>query len=548
MLNPRTTLATHEVANQPRPPGDLELLNDPAVFEPLSAAFQHISKMTKEDVATTHLDHLRNFAQTVGTAEARDLGRQANETPPKLTAFNPQGERIDEIEFHPAYHRLMTMGLEAGVASRAWTHPFAGQTAHAALLYLMSWADTGVTCPMSMTYASAPLLTETAATRAFHKKATTPAYDESVQPVAGKRAATIGMAMTEKQGGSDLRGNTTRAHAISDTEAELVGHKWFCSAPMCDAFLTLAYEDQGLSCFLAPRWRPDGSRNAIEIQRLKDKMGDRSNASSEIEYRGAYATRIGAPGRGIATIIQMAHRTRFDCIIGSAAGIRQAVCRAALHVSQRTVFQKKLIDQPLMRVVIADLALESEAAIALMMRVASSFDLAASDTREAALNRVLTPIAKFWICKRQPSVVAEALECLGGVGFVEESGLPRLFRTSPLNAIWEGSGNIMALDVERALTDAATRAAFNDELSQIAEAIPETAALAQSLRDKQMGNRRRFIDQAALVFSAASLPEGPLRRAYVATRIQTPGLSWGSHDFDAEASYLFDRAAGWMSV
>lgn len=549
MHKPRTELATHTVANQPRTLGDLDLLSDPAFSEPLMAAFAKCDAKTgTNEISRLHISHLSAFSRKVGSRQARELGRQANETPPQLRAFNAQGERIDEIDFHPAYHQLMTIGLEGGVSSRAWTHPEGGQIAHAALLYMMSWADTGVTCPMSMTYAAQPLLELADWTRDWSRQARTPDYDPRVMPFDQKNSATIGMAMTEKQGGSDLRTNTTRAHALSRDEVELVGHKWFCSAPMCDAFLTLAYEDDGLSCFLTPRWRPDGSRNQIEIQRLKDKMGDRSNASSEIEYRNAYARRIGAPGRGIATIIKMAHHTRYDCIIGSAAGMRQAVCRAALHVNQRTAFGKPLIEQPLMRAVIADLALESEAAIALTMRVGAGFDLSPPDPREAALSRALTPLAKFWICKRQPAVVSEALECFGGIGFVEEIGMARLFRTSPLNAIWEGSGNIMALDLQRALSDESVRTVFDEEIARIGSDIPEIIPFAEKLQTRRTGNERLFAQQAALIFSADALTDTSLRDMFVQTRILNSGAMWGAFDITSNLGPIIDRTIGWMNT
>ncbi len=549
MHKPRTELSTHEVANQPRPPGDLDLLRDPALAEPLKAAFARCDAARKKSgTASLQMPHIAEFAKLVGSQEARELGRQADENPPRLKAFNAQGARIDEVEFHPAYHRLMTMGLQGEVSSRAWTHPTGGHIAHASLLYMMSWADSGVTCPMSMTYAAQPVLQRADWSTDWAEKARTPAYDPSALPIQNKSAATIGMAMTEKQGGSDLRTNTTRAQSISNEEVELVGHKWFCSAPMCDAFLTLAYDKDGLSCFLTPRWRPDGSRNQIEIQRLKDKMGDRSNASSEIEYRGAYARRIGAAGRGIATIIQMAHHTRYDCIIGSASGMRQAVCRAAFHVSQRTAFQRTLIDQPLMRAVIADLALESEAAIALTLRVGAGFDLSADTEYEAALSRALTPLAKFWICKLQPAVVSEALECFGGVGFVEETGMARLFRTSPLNAIWEGSGNIMALDLQRALSDETVRDVFNEELSRIAADIPETKALADQLRSKRPDNLRLFAQQAAVLVSADALADSSLRDLYVQTRITNPSPIWGAFAANVELDQPITRATEWMSA
>ncbi|VAW01293.1 Acyl-CoA dehydrogenase, partial [hydrothermal vent metagenome] len=466
--------------------------------------------------------------------------------PPKLRAFDPRGRRIDEVDYHPAYHELMALGLENGVSSRAWTHTDGGNIAHSALGQMMAWADTGVGCPMTMTYAVVPVLqNDQWATKHWLPGALASDYDRNCRPAQQKSGLTFGMAMTEKQGGSDLRSNTTRAKTGKNGEAELTGHKWFCSAPMSDAFLTLAYEDKGLSCFLVPKWKPDNTRNAIEIQRLKDKMGDRSNASSEIEYRGAWAKRIGEPGRGIATIINMAHHTRFDCVSGSAAGMRKAVKLAAHHVSYRTAFQRKLIDQPLMQNTLADLALESEAAMALAFAVAASFDAAPSNPVQAALSRVLTPIAKYWVCKRQPSVVVEAMECLGGVGFVEESGMPVLFRTSPLNSIWEGSGNVIALDVGRAMQDDKVAQAFVDEMNRIADEIPNIKALTDWLVANPNADPRLFAERAAIVFAATALPAGPVREAWINLRLQAPSHIWGANAGQVDRETLLARLAGW---
>jgi putative acyl-CoA dehydrogenase len=322
----------------------------------------------------------------------------------------------------------------------------------------------------------------------------------------------MGMAMTEKQGGSDVRANTTRAEKISADEYALTGHKWFCSAPMCDAFLTLAQTDAGLTCFLVPRWRPDGTRNAFHIMRLKDKLGDRSNASSEIEYHRAWARRVGEEGRGVKTIIDMVQHTRLDCVIGSAQGIRAALSQALWHAAHRSAFQKKLIDQPVMRGVLADLAIESEAATALMIRIAAAFDQAKNDPNEAAFARLATPIAKYWICKRQPGAVYEAMECLGGAGFVEEGPMPRLFRQSPLNAIWEGSGNVIALDILRAIgRERDSLDAVREEIRRAKGANALYDRHAEDL-DKQLSPgalneraARAFAETAALALEGAAL-------------------------------------------
>ncbi len=547
-FHPRASLATHEVSNQPEPLDDVSLFADPALNEAVQAAFARLGGEDSEAIRAQSA-HLENFGRRAGSLEAREWGRLADENPPKLHAFNAQGMRIDEIEFHPAYHQLMRLGLENGVASRAWTHPQGGHITHGALMAMMAFADGGVCCPMSMTYAVTSVLKgEPWADAEWTPRVTTPAYDARVLPVAQKTAATMGMAMTEKQGGSDLRANSTRATSLGGDEVELTGHKWFCSAPMCDAFLTLAYEDEGLSCFLVPRWRPDGSRNAMEIQRLKNKLGDHSNASSEIEYRGAWARRVGPPGRGIPTIIIMAHHTRYDCITGSAGAMRKAVLMAANFVRQRTAFQKKLIDQPLMRSVIADLALESEAALALAFRVGASFDLAAQDEHEAALSRVLTPIAKYWLCKRQPGLVNEALECFGGVGYVEETGMARLYRAAPLNAIWEGSGNVIALDIQRALSNENVARAFREDVSRIGKAISALRPLTDWLLTAKGENPRLFAERAALAFSADALPEGPLREAFISLRLLAPSHIWGANTDKIDQDALIERLSSALNA
>ncbi len=555
-FRPRTDLPTHQISNQPEPLGEIALFADPALRGAVESAYARLRRLyAPTQAAQLHeqIAHMEAFGKTIGRQDVRDLGRQADENPPKLHTFNGQGQRIDEVEFHPAYHQLMKLGLENGVSSRAWTHQSGGHIAHGTLLGMMSWADGGVCCPMSMTYAvTAVLKNEPWADKQWTPLVTSADYDERVLPTTQKTTATMGMAMTEKQGGSDLRTNTTIADAIDDDTVQLRGHKWFCSAPMCDAFLTLAQEETGasgetgLSCFLVPRWRPDGTRNAMEIQRLKDKIGDRSNASSEIEYRGAWARRIGAPGRGIATIITMAHHTRYDCISGSAAAMRKAVIMAVNHVRQRKAFQKKLIDQPLMRGVLADLIVESEAALALAMRVGASFDAAPLDAHEAALSRVLTPIAKYWVCKRQTSVITEALECFGGIGFVEETGMGRLYRSAPLNGIWEGSGNIMALDIERAMGNDAANAAFTTEITRIGDEIPVLEGLVDWLKQAAGENQRLFAERAALVFCADALPAGPVRDAFITLRLMAPSHLWGANADKVDCDTLIARAVDWL--
>jgi putative acyl-CoA dehydrogenase len=380
-------------------------------------------------------------------------GRQANENPPVLRTHDRFGNRIDEVEFHPAWHELMGLSIEHGLANLPWSNPKPGaHVARAALMLLASENEAGHTCPVSMTYACMPALRKQAdLAREWEPHILSTHYDYRCRPASGKAGALIGMAMTEKQGGSDVRANTTAAEPVGRGEYRLTGHKWFCSAPMCDAFLVLAQAPGGLTCFLLPRWTPDGERNRFHIQRLKQKLGNRSNASSEVEFDGAYARRIGEEGRGVPTIIEMVQHTRLDCVIGSASLMRQALVQAIHHARHRQVFGRALIQQPLMQNVLADLCLESEAATVLMMRLARAFDGRDSDAGEHGMARLATAVGKYWVCKRGPAQVNEALECLGGNGFVEECVMPRLYREAPLNSIWEGSGNVICLDILRAM-------------------------------------------------------------------------------------------------
>jgi putative acyl-CoA dehydrogenase len=494
--------------------------------------------------AGKHAERLTAFGARVGSAETQTWCFQANKTPPVFHPYDRYGQRIDEVEFHPAYHQLMALGLEAGVSGAAWNVSEAGQALHAALLFLMGQADYGVCCPMSMTYAAVPALrAEPAAAKQWEPLARIEAYDARFIPATEKRAATIGMAMTEKQGGSDVRANATRAAYQSDGSYLLTGHKWFCSAPMSDAFLTLAYTDDGLTCFLAPRWRPDSERNIIEIQRLKDKLGDRSNASSEIEYRQAWAQRVGEAGRGVRTIIEMVALTRFDCIIGSATQMRQACSLAAWHAEGRAAFQRKLIDQPLMRAVLADLALDVEAAVALAFRLAIALDRG-TDAHEGALARIGLPLAKYLVTKRAPTAVAEAMECLGGAGYVEESALPRLFRQSPLNAIWEGSGNVIALDMIRALgRESDTREALLAELRSAQLHNEAETLLAAPVAER---DARFVIERLGLALAAAALVRfapNAVSDGFVARRLKTCSMTYGAGAAAIDEDALIARMA-----
>jgi putative acyl-CoA dehydrogenase len=433
---------THEVFNQPPPLVDYDLF---ATDLPLAEA------VTREGGGWAAA-RLSDFGRTLGLARTVELGFEANRNPPVLRPFDRFGHRRDAVEFHPAWHELMTLAVAEGLHTSPWAEPRPGaHVARAAGFYMLGQVEAGVQCPVAMTYGAAavlrhaPELATDWLPRLFSRQ-----YDPGFRPASEKRGALMGMGLTEKQGGSDLRGNTTRAEPIGDGEAyRLVGHKWFFSAPMCDAFLVLAQAPKGLTCFFLPRWTPDGQLNAIRLQRLKDKLGNRANASSEVEFENAQAWRVGDEGHGIATIIEMAVYTRLDCVLGSAGLMRQAMAQALHHAAHRCAFGRRLADQPLMADVLADLALESEAATALAVRLAAAFDR--DDPAQAALARLLTPAAKYWVCKRAPILVAEALEVLGGNGYVEESLMPRLYREAPLNSIWEGSGNVMALDALRAL-------------------------------------------------------------------------------------------------
>jgi len=398
-----------------------------------------------------------SFGERLGRSETLQLGVQANRFPPELRTHDRFGNRIDEVSYHPAYHALMRLGVEARTHALPWLQMRSGaHVARAALVMLRHQVDEGTSCPLTMTFAAIPSLRRQAEiAREWESRALSTIYDPRSIPAPQKGGVLFGMAMTERQGGSDVRNNTTRAEPISaggpGGEYTLTGQKWFCSAPMCDAFLVLAQAPAGIACFFLPRWRPDGSRNAFHLQRLKDKLGNRSNASSEVELTGAWALLIGEEGRGIPAIMEMVRHTRLDCALGSAAAMRKAVAEATFHAAHRMAFGKLLIDQPLMRNVLADLCLESEAATALAMRLAHAFDRSGEDPAEKRFARVATAVAKFWVTKRAPILAAEALECLGGNGYVEESPLPRLYRDAPLNSLWEGAGNIQCLDVLRSI-------------------------------------------------------------------------------------------------
>ncbi|MBL8519626.1 MAG: isovaleryl-CoA dehydrogenase [Betaproteobacteria bacterium] len=517
--------ATHEVTNQPPA---FAAVNFYATDRALQEGVAHFGGAWAEDA-------LHTYGALAG-GEMMALGIAANENKPRFKPFDRQGHRIDQVEFHPAYHRLMALGVEHGVSNFTWRH--AGReganVARAALMYLHTQADQGTSCPLTMTYASVPALRRIDGIASqWLPRILSTSYDERFLPAQDKRGATLGMGMTEKQGGSDVRANTTRALPLARTGPgewyELVGHKWFFSAPMCDAFLVLAQAQAGLSCFLLPRFRPDGSVNALRLQRLKDKLGDWSNASSEVEFHGAHAQLVGDEGRGVATILDMVALTRQDCMIGSSGIMRQALVQAIHHARHRTAFGKRLVDQPLMQNVLADLALESEAALALTLRVARAVDRAPYDAQEAAFARVATAIGKYWVCKRCPPFVNEAQECLGGAGYVEESILPRLYRQAPLNSIWEGSGNIQCLDVLRALArEPACRDALFAEFATCkgeSRLLDECAgALAAELLDTANleAQSRALVERMAIALQGTQLirvGHGKLAHAFIEARL-----------------------------
>src|SRR5204862_4043200 len=465
---------------------------------------------------------LSEFGQHWGSAVMAARGRVANESTPKLRTFDSRGNRRDEVEFHPAYHELMAHSAHAGVHNSTWTgdgRPAGGasEVVRAAKFYIASQVETGHLCPVTMTRASvAALAVQPDLLAKVMPVLSTRSYDPSFAAWWTKRGMTVGMGMTEKQGGTDVRSNMTRAERDGDAY-RITGHKWFMSAPMCDAFLVLAQADDGLSCFFMPRFAPDGSVNTIQFQRLKDKLGNRSNASSEVEFNGAYAECVGDEGKGIRTIIQMVQLTRQDCAIASAGLMRSGLAHALHHARHRSVFQKHLADQPLMQAVLSDMALNVEASIALVMRLCRAFDRAPQEAAEAAYMRLLTPAIKYWVCKSAPGFLYEAMECLGGNGYVEEGILARHYRESPVNAIWEGSGNVMCLDVLRALSreaDAAL-AVLGDLAGQtqgLSGAAEATAFIGKALRRADGERVARLAVEKLARLAARAAPNAVSRR------------------------------------
>jgi putative acyl-CoA dehydrogenase len=543
----QASFATHEVLNQSPPFEDVDLF---ALDRPLADA-------VAANGGAAAYGELSEFGKHWGSAAMAARGRVANENTPKLRIFDSRGNRRDEVEFHPTYHELMAHSAHAGVHNSTWNaegKPAGGaaDVVRAARFYMASQVETGHLCPITMTRASVAALAEQPDLLAkVMPVLATRSYDPSFAPWPTKRGMTIGMGMTEKQGGTDVRSNMTRAER-DDGAYRITGHKWFMSAPMCDAFLVLAQANDGLSCFFMPRFAPDGSVNAIRFQRLKDKLGNRSNASSEVEFTGAYAERIGDEGKGIRTIIQMVQLTRQDCAIASAGLMRSGLAHALHHARHRSVFQKHLADQPLMQAVLSDMALHVEASIALVMRLCRSFDRAPTEAKEAAYMRLLTPAIKYWVCKSAPGFLYEAMECLGGNGYVEEGILARHYRESPVNAIWEGSGNVMCLDVLRALSREADAALavlrdLTDETQGLPGAGEAVAFIGKAFRRPDSERVARLaVEKLALLAAAAALNPVSPRHAelFAATRLAGNHASmYGAVDLaPGDVSALLERA------
>jgi putative acyl-CoA dehydrogenase len=540
--------ATHEVFNQTPSLGDMDLWNDDPALQGAVRAFGRLDNEL--------LKSLTAFGERWGTAEMAEFGRLANENPPKLRTYDPHGYRADRVEFHPAYHALMRESMAAGIHCSTWgpdgklSKPGAF-VARAARQLMSAEVEQGHQCPIVMTHAATgALLSEPSLLKEWLPKIRSREYDPAFQPADMKASVTLGMGMTEKQGGSDVRANTTRAEPDGDAY-RITGHKWFFSAPMSDAFLVLAQANDGLTCFLMPRFQPDGRVNALRLRRLKDKLGNRSNASSEVEFQGAYARRCGPEGEGIKTIIGMVALTRLDCVIGALGILRAALLQAIHHARFRMAFQKKLIDQPLMRAVLADLALEREGATALGFRLAKAFDNPA-DPDEALFARLMTPAAKLYVCKAVPGFVYETLECLGGNGYIEENSMARLYREAPLNAIWEGSGNIMALDLLRGI--AREPEGFERVLRKLAKdtnSLPGVdAAVARIQKDLTAPDReslaRRATETFALLGAAAALVTSApshVAETFALRRLHgIPGRNYSDPVPDALAEELFPRS------
>jgi putative acyl-CoA dehydrogenase len=539
---------THEVLNQPPALTGVDLFStDAALLEGL-----------RREGAGWAEPQAIEFGKLAGSAQLQQWGTLANENPPQLRTHDRFGHRIDQVEFHPAWHELLRVAMAHGLHSSPWREPRAGaHVARAAMFRLCAEYEAGHGCPISMTYSVLPALRRQPELYAeWAPRVCSTQYDPRFIPAAQKQGVLFGMALTEKQGGSDVRANTTRAEPLGQRgpgrEYSITGHKWFCSAPMSDAFLVLAQAEGGLSCFLLPRFRPDGSQNAMLIQRLKDKLGNRSNASSEVEYAGAWARLVGEEGRGVRVIVEMINHTRLDCVIGSAGGMRAAFVQAAHHAANRSAFGKRLAAQPLMRAVLADLALESEAATALMLRLARAYDQPDHEF-ESAFRRIATAVGKFQVCKQAGPMIGEALECLGGNGTIEESPMPRLYREAPINSVWEGSGNVICLDVLRALhkEPRSVEALFAElKLGRGGNAVLDAAvdSLGQALATSAVAESgaRRLVERLASVLQASLLVRHSPKAvadAFCATRVGGDwGRSYGTLPASVDTAAILARA------
>jgi putative acyl-CoA dehydrogenase len=542
-------VATHDVLNQPPPLEGHNVYRTDRV----------LGEGVRREGGDWSEDRLERYGEVLGRPETIRLGVLANKFTPELRTHDRYGHRIDEVEFHPAWHEMMRLAMANELHNLPWRSPGPGaNVARSALNYMHAQVEAGSNCPITMTFAAMPTLRHQAEVmEEWEPLVLGTEYDPRAVPASQKKAVTIGMAMTEKQGGSDVRANTTKAVAIDGGGPggayELTGHKWFCSAPMCDAFLTLAQTDKGISCFLVPRWRPDGTRNNFFIQRLKDKLGNRSNASSEIEYSGTWCRMIGEEGRGVRTIIEMVHHTRLDCVGGSAGLMRQAVAQAIHHASHRAAFGKRLVEQPLMQNVLADLALETEAATALMVRLSRAYDEAPGSDEARAFARLATAVSKFWVCKRAPHLAYEAMECLGGNGYAEESLMPRIYRETPVNAIWEGSGNVICLDVLRAIgREPDSLPALVSELETVRgqnSAYDATLdRLAKELRNPAEAEMRARIlteQMAVLLQASLLLRHSPsfVSDAFCASRLGEGTLVFGTLPAGTRCREIVERAA-----
>lgn len=543
---------THEVVNQSPPLEGHDVYSTDRV----------LVEAVEREGAQWAAAELSALGVLTGAPRTQELARLANEHRPELHTHDRIGRRVDQVEYHPAYHELMATAIAHGLHAAPWADPRDGaHVARAAKVFVWYQGDAGHVCPVSMTYSVVPALRHQPDVAAeWEPRLSSTSYDPTDGPASTKTGAMCGMALTEKQGGSDVRANTTTAEPLDadGSTAVLTGHKWFCSAPMSDGFLMLAQAPGGLTCYWVPRWRPDGTKNPIHIQRLKDKLGDRSNASSEIELAAVWAQRVGEEGRGVRTIIEMVNHTRLDCAIGSASVMRQGVAQASWHAAHRNAFGALLADQPLMQNVLADLALESEAATAAVLRLARSYDRDDVE-HEALLQRVLTPVVKYWTCKRAPQHAAEALECLGGNGFVEESPMPRLFRQSPVNGVWEGSGNVICLDVLRALAKSPRSLdAFWEEVNRAGGSDTRLDGAVRSLQNELAhpesleGQARRLVEEMALVFQASLLvrhaPEA-VADSFCASRLAPDrGRAFGTLPRGTDVRAIVERAAPWAAV